>query len=64
MAKNAKRLPVSSIVCPHCGGASAGSFTTVVEQDEAGPTKILHKCNTCGKFYTAEKVVSWQVKKG
>ena len=65
MAKGDQIKQTSSITCPHCGAASTGSYTTVVKADESGPTKVLYKCSSCGKFYTAEKVVSvsWRVTK-
>ncbi len=63
MAKGSKRKQTGFTVCPYCGTPSTGSYSSVEEQDEAGPTKILYKCNSCGGFYTAERVISWRVKK-
>lgn len=61
MAKSSETKQTGSIACPYCGAASTGSYSTVVESDGAGPTKVLYKCNSCGRFYTAEKVISWRV---
>ena len=63
MAKSAKVKRIGSIVCPYCGAESGGSFSTIAERDEAGPTKVVYKCKSCGRFYTAERVISWRVKK-
>ncbi len=63
MAKSEKVKQTRSIACPHCEAVGTGSYTTVVEADESGPTKILYKCSSCGKFYHAEKVISWRVTK-
>jgi DNA-directed RNA polymerase subunit RPC12/RpoP len=63
MADNPKPKKSGSITCPYCGAPGAGAFTRVEEQDDAGPSKILYKCNGCGMFYTAERVITWRVKK-
>ncbi|RJQ40974.1 MAG: hypothetical protein C4555_00625 [Dehalococcoidia bacterium] len=53
----------ASIICPYCDAPSAGSFGTESERDAAGPVRVLYKCKNCGKFYTAERVICWRVKK-
>lgn len=63
MVKSSKRKQTGSTACPYCGTPSPGSYSTVVEHDESGPVKILYKCNSCGRFYTAERIISWSVKK-
>jgi len=63
MTKSPKRKQTGSTACPYCGTPSTGSYSTVEKQDEAGPAKILYKCNSCGRFYTVERVISWRVKK-
>jgi len=63
MADSTRARRTASIACPHCGTESGGSFSTVSESDEVGPTRILFKCKGCGRFYTAERVTSWRVKK-
>lgn len=63
MSEGTRAKRSNSVTCPYCNAQSGGAFSTVTESDEAGPTKILYKCKDCGRFYTAEKVVSWRVKK-
>lgn len=63
MADSTKSKRTGSIACPYCSAESGGSFSTVEESDDAGPTKILYKCKSCGRFYTAEKVTYWRIKK-
>ncbi|MFH1032393.1 MAG: hypothetical protein V1767_07540 [Chloroflexota bacterium] len=63
MTDSNKKTSSSSISCPYCNAPSGGAFSTVTEEDASGPSKVLYKCNNCGRFYTAQKVVTWQVKK-
>ena len=63
MANSAEPKQTGTITCPYCGASSGGAFSTVVEGDDAGPAKILYKCSNCGKFYTAERVISWRITK-
>jgi DNA-directed RNA polymerase subunit M/transcription elongation factor TFIIS len=63
MADSTEAKISGSTTCPYCGAPSAGSYATVQERDEAGPSKILYKCNGCGRFYTAKRVISWHVRK-
>jgi DNA-directed RNA polymerase subunit RPC12/RpoP len=61
MTDREKKKKGSSIVCPHCGAPAGGAFSTVVEADDAGPIEVLYKCQSCGRFYTAKRVISWEV---
>ncbi len=63
MPDNIKAKKTRFTACPYCGAPSAGAYSRIEEQDESGPSKILYKCNGCGRFYTAERVISWRVKK-
>jgi hypothetical protein len=42
---------------------AGGAFSTVVKADDAGPIEVLYKCQSCGGFYTAKRVISWEVTK-
>jgi len=63
MAGKDKKKKSSSIACPQCGMPAGGAFSTVVKADDAGPIEVLYKCQSCGGFYTAKRVISWQVTK-
>ena len=52
MQNSTEKNPGSSINCPNCGTPSGGSFSTVMEADDSGPTKLLYKCKTCGLVTT------------
>ena len=58
-----KKKKGGSIICPQCGTPAGGAFSTVVAADDAGPIEVLYKCQSCGGFYTAKRVISWQVTK-
>jgi uncharacterized Zn finger protein len=52
-----------SVNCPYCNVPAGGSFSDVTKEDSAGPVEILYKCQGCGRFYTARRVVLWRVSK-
>lgn len=58
---NADKKDVKSINCPHCGVPASAAFSTIVKADSAGPIEVLYKCQSCGGFYTAKRVISWQI---
>jgi|WetSurMetagenome_2_1015567.scaffolds.fasta_scaffold252744_2 uncharacterized Zn finger protein len=63
MPVNNEAVEKKSVNCPYCNMPAGGSFKDVVKEDVAGPVEILYKCQGCGSFYSAKRVVLWRVSK-